>query len=236
MPFLRARSVLPRERTTICARRRCGCSVALGVTKRALMRYFTKAHTLFYGGAQARFSRKSAPHPLCARRLDGLACRAAREKPWWVPASPDRVRRRRRRPSARHHDRREPSSRRYSVNCGTSHAKNAKGAKNDRIPVASHLVCDVGASRTASEPSSRRYSGGWPRRESLGFSWRSWRASRDARAVSRRERKGLKCQHLSDTGQARGRVLGPKGKPWPQPGPSCEADSRGGTTAPRSLV
>jgi len=38
------------------------------------------------------------------------------------------------------------------------------------------------------------------RRRCHGFSWRSWRASRDARAVSRQERKGLKCQHHSDTG------------------------------------
>ena len=68
-------------------------------------------------------------------------------------------------------------------------------------------MCDVRVSQSTSEtvtsePSSRRYSGGWPRRESLGFSWRSWRASRDARAVSRRERKGLKCQHLSATGHS----------------------------------
>jgi len=40
--------------------------------------------------ARAQFCRESAP-PLCARRLNGLACRAAREKPGWVPASPDRV-------------------------------------------------------------------------------------------------------------------------------------------------
>ena len=56
-----------------------------------------ECHALFYGGAQARFSRKSAHalgsaerahHPLCARRLDGSRCQAAREKPCRVSASP----------------------------------------------------------------------------------------------------------------------------------------------------
>ena len=60
-----------------------GCSVALGLKKRVLMRYFTKAHTLLYEGAQARFSRKSANalgsaerahHHLCAT----LTCRKRR--------------------------------------------------------------------------------------------------------------------------------------------------------------
>ena len=40
-----------------------------------------ECHALFYGGAHARFCRESAP-PLCARRLDGSRCQAAREKPW----------------------------------------------------------------------------------------------------------------------------------------------------------
>ena len=50
------------------------CSVALGSKKRVPMRYFMKAHML--GSAER------AHHHLRARRLDGLACRAAREKPW----------------------------------------------------------------------------------------------------------------------------------------------------------
>ena len=68
--------------------RGCGmqvhCSVArVRFQQENATRSSTKARTL---GPVER-----AHHQLCARRLDGRTCRAAREKPWWLSASPDRV-------------------------------------------------------------------------------------------------------------------------------------------------
>jgi len=145
--------------------RQVHCSVALGVKKRVLMRSSTKAHTLLYEGARSVLT-KERTAPMCARRLDGLACRAAREKPWWVPASPDRV------PvvdvgglSARHlrqagklaasPNRRKPSSR---------HQQSAESQAHDATPGS------------------------------------SWRPLRDARAVSRQERKGRKGLQWEEQG------------------------------------
>jgi len=81
----------PSERTANAARGRCAGE---GPPRRCAWRQSIESErrraSCSRVGLRVQFPCSVAP--CCARRLDGLACRAAREKPWWVPASPDRVR------------------------------------------------------------------------------------------------------------------------------------------------